>query len=201
MFATNQAITLEKARRMPPLDVGIECAFCDEYVPSGHFLVAKHSLESIVPNLVESKTFIDLAIAKPTGLNDLGAPLTDSAVVKKGKLHEYAQNLEDGKVGRMFQNLRAIGIKTMEGSAESSKIFFTFEAFGDGNKPQADEPAFRIDLYAGDEKLLELAPSRLFLPYAFFWYDNRFVFGIPNELFDRADRIEFVALPNAVDML
>ncbi|MDR3390868.1 MAG: hypothetical protein P4L77_03950 [Sulfuriferula sp.] len=151
-----------------------------------------------MPDLVESKQFIDLAIAKPTGLNDLGVPLLESTVVKKGKLHELTQPLSDGKAGRMFQNLRVTAVKTTEGSTESAKIFATLEVFGDGNVPEAANRGFGIRLYAGTENLMELVPGDMFLPYANFWYDNRFAFDIPNEVFDQTDRLEFIAMPDQV---
>ena len=148
--------------------------------------------------LIESKTYIDLAIAKPTGLSDLGAPILDATVVKKGKLHEFSQPQSSGKAGRMFQNIRITGIKTPEGGTEQARIFASFEAFGDSNVPIAANSGFAIRLYAGSEDLLELAPDSMFLPYANFWYDNRFAFDIPCEIFDRADRIEFIAKPDQV---
>ena len=151
-----------------------------------------------MPDLFESKTFIDLTIAKPTGLNDLGAPLLDSTVVKKGKLHEFSQPMTDGKVARMFQNLRVTAIKTTEGGIELAKIFVSFEVFGDSNAPLAANSGIMIRLYAGQENLLSLTPGRMYLPFANFWYDNRFAFDIPNDVFDRADRLEFIARSDQV---
>ena len=148
--------------------------------------------------LLENKTYIDLAIAKPTGLNDLGVPILGSTVVKKGKLHEFSQPMADGKVGRMFQNLRITAIKTIEGGTEAAKIFVSLEAFGDSNIPKAANSGFGIRLYAGTESMLELAPDSMFLPYANFWYDNRFAFDIPCAVFDRTDRLEFIAKPDQV---
>lgn len=150
-------------------------------------------MESILPDLLESKTYIELAVAKPTGLSDLGLPLQESSVVKKGKLHEFSQQLADGKAGRMYQNLRATAIKTSEGGIESAKLIISIEAFGDNNVPLATNNGFRIILCAGTDCLLELASVNLFLPYANFWYDNRFAFDIPIEVFERADRLEFIA--------
>ena len=94
--------------------------------------------------LLESKTYIDLAIAKPTGLNDLGVPILETTVVKKGKLHEFSQPMADGKVGRMFQNLRITGIKTIEGGTEAAKIFISFEVFGDSNIPKAANSGIKL---------------------------------------------------------
>jgi hypothetical protein len=160
-----------------------------------------HRWESVVPDLIESKTFVDLPVAKPTGLNDLGVPLLETTVVKKGKLHEFTQPQADGKVGRMFQNVRVTGIKTTEGGGESAKIFVSMEAFGDNNVPKAANSGFGIKLYAGADGLLELSPGSLFLPYANFWYENRFVFDVPSEVFDKADRLEFIAKPDQVRVI
>lgn len=151
-----------------------------------------------MPELIESKTMFDLAVAKPTGLNDLGVPLLQTTVVKKGKLHEFSQPRRDGKAGRIFQNVRVTGIKTTEGGAESVKLFVSLEAFGDGNAPEAANSGFALKLHAGTESLLELSAGSLFLPYANFWYDNRFVFDLPAAVFDQADRIEFIARPDQV---
>jgi hypothetical protein len=46
--------------------------------------------------------------------------------------------------------------------------------------------------------LVSLSSSGLFLPYANFWYPNRFVFDVPTADFDRADRFEFIAKPEEV---
>lgn len=51
---------------------------------------------------------------------------------------------------------------------------------------------------AGSESLLELSFVSMFLPYANFWYDNRFAFDVPNEVFDQTDRLEFIARPDQV---
>lgn len=151
-----------------------------------------------MPELLESKIFIDLAIAKPTGLNELGVPLLNSTVVKKGKLHEFSQPVSDGKVGRMFQNLRVTAIKTHEGGIELAKLFISFEVFGDSNVPVADNSGIGIRLYADTDSLLELTPGSMYLPFANFWYDNRFTFDVTCEVFDRIDRVEFNARPDQV---
>ena len=149
-------------------------------------------------DLLENKTFIELVVAKPTGLNDLGVPLQESSVVKKGKLHEFSQQLADGKAGRMYQNLRVTAIKTSEGGIESAKVFISIEAFGDNNVPVKTNSGFAIKLYDGTESLQELSSGSLFLPYANFWYDNRFVFDVSNDVFDRVDRLEFIARQDQV---
>lgn len=154
-----------------------------------------------MPDLIERKIFIDFPGAKPTGLNDLGVPLFESTVVKKGKLHEFAQTLADGKAARLFQNIRVTGIKTSEGGIESAKVFVTLEAFGDNNVPQAANSGFGIKLYSGADALLELSSGCLFLPYANAWYDNRFVFDIPSDVFDQTDRLEFIVKPDQVRVI
>lgn len=148
--------------------------------------------------LAENKTSIPLAIAKPTGLNDLGVPQLETALVKKGKSQELIQVQETGAIGRRFQNLRVTGIKTSEGGVESCKVFVQFEVFGDDNVPAAANSGFAAALYAGEEALFELSPGALFLPYARCWYENRFVFDVPADAFERADRIEFIAQPDWV---
>lgn len=146
-----------------------------------------------MPSLQETRTVVTLAPAKPAGLADLGAPLFDTAVVKKGRVHEFAQVLPDGKIGRRFQDLRAIGVNTVEGAVQSAKLFIQFEVFGDGTAAPANGVGFEAVLYAGSQQLASLSSSSLFLPYGNFWYPNRFVFEVPTEDFDQADRFEFIA--------
>jgi hypothetical protein len=158
-------------------------------------------LENAVPVLTENKMLIEMAIAKPTGLNDLGAPLLENTIVKKGKLREFSQSLEDGRIGRRFQNLRVTAIRTMQGAIESAKIFIQFEVFGDDNVPEAANSGFAARLYAGPECLLELTPDTMFLPYARFWYDNSFVFDVSADVYDRIDHFEFIARPDQVRII
>jgi hypothetical protein len=157
--------------------------------------------ENLVPTLVENKTSVQLAVAKPTGLNELGVPLVASTAVKKGKSHEFAQLIEGGKIGRRFQNLRVTAIKTPEGEIEAAKLFVQFEAFGDDNVPLGPNSGFAATLYAGAEVLQEVSPGSLYLPYARFWYQNHFVFEISTTVFDRVDRIDFVAKADQVRTL
>jgi len=159
-----------------------------------------------VVTLVENKTSINLAVAKPIGLNELGVPLLPTSVVKKGKLQEFTQPLEGGKVGRRFQNLRVTAIKTTEGDIESAKLFVQFEAFGDDNVPSSvttmvANSGCAVTLYAGSEQLLELVPGSVFLPYARFWYENHFVFDIGTAVFDQVDRIDFIAKADQVRVI
>jgi hypothetical protein len=151
-----------------------------------------------LPSLQETRAAVTLAPAKPTGLNDLGAPLGEATMVKKGRAHEFPQLLADGEIGRRFQDLRVIAIKTVEGGVESAKIFVQFEVFGDNTAAPANGVGFEALLFAGDEQLAGLSSSSLFLPYANFWYPNRFVFEVPVADFDRVDRLEFVAKPEEV---
>lgn len=139
-----------------------------------------------MPALLLSSVPIELKAAKTNGLADLGVPLVESTVVKKGKLSEFMQPQDSGKVGRRFQNIRVIAVKTIEGGVESSKVIVVFEAFGDDNVP------------AGGKTLLELPLGTLFLPYACAWYENRFAVDISNDVFDRIDSFSFVAKADEV---
>jgi hypothetical protein len=145
-----------------------------------------------LPSLQETRAVVTLAPAKPVGLDDLGVPVAD-AVVKKGRVHEFPQLVTDGKIGRRFQDLRVIGVKTVEGGAPSAKIFVKFEVFGDNTAAPAGGVGFDAILLAGDKPLASLASSGLFLPYANFWYPNVFVFDVSLSDFDEADRLEFIA--------
>jgi hypothetical protein len=148
--------------------------------------------------LQETRAVVTLAPAKPTGLNDLGAPLGDSTVVKKGRAHEFPQLLSDDKIGRRFQDLRVIGIKTIEEGVASAKFFVQFEVFGDNTAAPKSGVGFDAVLFAGEQTLATLSSSSLFLPYANFWYPNRFVFDVALADFDQADRLEFIAKPEEV---
>ena len=143
-----------------------------------------------MPALQEIRTVVTLAPAKPVGLADLGVPLVDTTVVKKGRAHEFTQLLTDGKIGRRFQDLRVILIHTVEAGVPSAKLFVQFEVFGDNTAAPASGVGFEAVLYAGSEPLASVSSSSLFLPYANFWYPNRFVFEAPTA---EADRFEFIA--------
>ena len=151
--------------------------------------------------LSEKKMLIPLASAKPTGLNDLGVPQLETAAIRKGKLHELTQALESGAVGRRFQNLRVTAIKTTEGGTESAKVFVQFEVFGDDNTPVAESSGFEAAFYRGEERLCTLCPGAVFMPYARSWYENRFVFDLPMDVFERADSFEFIARADRVRAL
>jgi len=157
----------------------------------------------IVPALAENTTHIELAIAKPKGLSltQLGVPLQEGTVIKKGALHEFIQLLEDGKVGRRFQNIRITGVKTREGGSESAKVFVQFEVFGDDNVPMAANSGFGVSLCTGAESLLELPPSSAFLPYAGTWYENQYVYDVPTTFFDQCDRLQFTTKADQVRMI
>lgn len=148
--------------------------------------------------LQEFRTAVALAPAKPAGLADLGVPMTDTTVVKKGRAHEFAQVFADGKIGRRFQDLKIIGIKTVEAGVPSAKLFVQFEVFGDNTAAPADGAGFGAVLSVGSEPLANLSSSSLFLPYGNFWYPNRFVFEVSTADFDRADGFEFIAKPEDV---
>lgn len=151
-----------------------------------------------MPELLENKTFIDLTPAKPAGLADLGIPAIERSSIKKGRLHEFTQTLGDGKIGRRFQNLRVTAVKTFEGAVESAKIIIQFEVFGDDNVTESANSGFLARLYAGSEKLIEWTPGPMFLPYAHFWYENSFAFAVALDIFERADRLEFITKPDQV---
>ncbi len=121
-----------------------------------------------------------------------------TTMVKKGRAHEYPQLLTDGKIGRRFQDLRVIGIKTVEAGVPSAKLFVQFEVFGDNTAAPTNGVGFEAALFAGSQQLASLSSSSLFLPYANYWYPNRSVFEVPVADFDQADRLEFIAKPEEV---
>jgi hypothetical protein len=145
-----------------------------------------------VPLLVENTTLIELKSAKPTGLGmaQLGIPVLDSTLVKKGKLHEFLQSTADGKVGRRYQNIRVTAVRTAEGGVESAKIFLQFEVFGDDNVPEGANGGYSVALLNGTDSLLTLPASSLFLPYGRAWYENQAVFDVPLDVFDKADQLQ-----------
>jgi hypothetical protein len=154
-----------------------------------------------MPALLLSSVPIELKPAKTNGLADLGVPLVDGTVVKKGKLTEFMQPQDSGKVGRRFQNLRITAVKTVEGGVESAKLIVVFEAFGDDNVPVVGNQGVAASLSAGGKTLLELPLGPLFLPYACAWYENRFSADISNEVFDQIDSFSFVAKADEVRAL
>jgi hypothetical protein len=154
--------------------------------------------EQILPTLQETRVVLTLAPAKPTGLAELGVPSVDEAIVKKGRVHEFPQLLTDGKIGRRFQDLRVVGIKTVEGGILSAKLFVQFEVFGDNTAAPTNGVGFEAVLFAGAQQLGSLSSASLFIPYANFWYPNRFVFEAPIAVCDQADRLEFIAKPEEV---
>jgi hypothetical protein len=154
-----------------------------------------------LPSLQEARAIVTLTGAKPTGLAELGVPLVDATLVKKGRAHEFPQLLADGAIGRRFQDLRVIAIKTAEAGVVSAKFVVQFEVFGDNTTAPTSGAGFDAALFAGAEQVAVFSSSSLFLPYANFWYPNRFVFEAPAEDFDRIDRLEFIAKPEDVRMV
>ncbi|MFH3480569.1 hypothetical protein [Xanthobacter variabilis] len=146
-----------------------------------------------MPALQETRATVTLAPAKPTGLADLGVPMVETTAVTKGRVHEHDQLLADGKIGRRYQDLRVIAIKTVEGGAPSAKVFVQFEVFGDNTTMLAGGGSFEIVLFAGERQVASRTSSGMFMPYANFWYANRFVFDLTIEELDQADRVEFIA--------
>lgn len=154
-----------------------------------------------MPALQETRIVLTLAPGKTSGMADLGAPLSDASVIKKGRAHEHPQLLTDGKIGRRFQDIRVIAIKTAEVGVLSAKFFVQFEVFGDNTAAPANGVGVDATLLAGGRPLASLSSSSLFLPYANFWYPNRFVFDVPAADFDQADRLEFIAKPEEVRLV
>jgi hypothetical protein len=154
--------------------------------------VAFDTTENIVLVLTENTTLIELKSAKPTGLGMtlLGIPVLDSTQVKKGKLNEFLQSTEDGKVGRRYQNIRVTAVRTAEGGVESAKVFLQFEVFGDDNVPAGANGGYTVALLSGADSLLTLPASSLFLPYGRAWYENQVVFDVPLAVFDKADKLQ-----------
>lgn len=151
-----------------------------------------------MPALRETSAMVPLAPAKAAGLSELGVPLVETTEVKTGRVHEFLQLLADGAIGRRFQDLRIIAIKTMEGGAPSAKIFVQFEVFGDNTAAPTNGAGFEAIVLTGTQPLARFASSGLFIPYANFWYPNRFVLEVPVADFDQADRLEFIAKPEEV---
>ncbi len=109
----------------------------------GRVSTIENDKEPILPSLQEARANVTLAPAKPTGLADLGAPLDDATTVKKGRAHEFPQLLTDGAIGRRFQDLRVIGIKTPEADVTTAKVFVQFEVFGDDTAAPTTESVSR----------------------------------------------------------
>jgi hypothetical protein len=112
--------------------------------------------EHVLPALQETRAVVILTPAKPTGLADLGAPATAETMAKKGRVHEFQQLLTDGEIGRRFQDLRVVAIRTVEGGAASAKFFVQFEVFGDNTAAPTNGAGFEAALFAGDELLASL---------------------------------------------
>lgn len=151
-----------------------------------------------MPALQETRVSVALAPAKPVGLADLGVPLDDATVVKKGRVHEFHQLLAEGAIGRRFQDLKVIAIKTAEAGLAGAKVVVQFEVFGDNTAAVGAAGPFEATFFAGERVLATVVSSDLFLPYASFWYANRFVFELALVDFDAADRMDFIAKPAEV---
>ncbi len=154
-----------------------------------------------MPALLHTVAPIELKAAKTHGLNDLGVPLTDATVVKKGKLAEFSQTLDSGRIGRRFQNVKVTVVKTADGGETSSKVMVSFEVFGDDNAPVVGNQGVAAVLHAGDKVLGERSLGAMFLPYACAWYENRYAFDITNDVFETLDRFSLVARADEVRML
>lgn len=146
-----------------------------------------------MPALQETRTSVTLAPAKPTGLADLGVLPADGLAVKKGRVHEFPQLLADGSIGRRFQDLKVIAIRTEEAGAPLVRLVVQFEVFGDNTAAAEAGPGFEAVLKASDTPLATFTSGSMFLPFGNFWYANRFAFAVPVADFDAADTLEFVA--------
>lgn len=151
-----------------------------------------------MPALQETRAVLTLKPGAPADVAELGAPVESGTVVKKGRVHEFLQPLADGKIGRRFQDLRVIGVRTVEAGVASAKLFLQFETFGDNTAMPTGGGAFTLTGFAGDQALGAASSGLLYLPYANVWYPNRFVFEVPLADFDAADRLEFVAMAEEV---
>ena len=156
-----------------------------------------------MPTLQEHTVFIDLAPgkAKERSLTELGVPITEGTQIKKGRLNEFLQLMEDESVGRRFQNIRVTVVKAAEGGEIGVKLFLQFEVFGDDNAPVSGNSGFAPVLMAGEDILLELPASAAFLPYAGSWYENQFVYDMPADLFGRLTHLQVKALADQVRRL
>lgn len=151
--------------------------------------------------LEEGRISIALRTGKPTGLGDLGIPSGEDTRIMKGQGHEFAQMLAVGGVGRMFQNIRLIAVWTPLGDATIVKLFVILEVFGDNTLPQGPECGLTLRLYAGAQHLMDLPKTPLFLPYPNCWYDNRFVFDLPADVFEALDHVELIVGADTVAVL
>lgn len=136
---------------------------------------------------------IELTVAKPTGLNDLGVPIGESTLVKKGRMQEFLQTLDNGAIGRRYQNIRVTAIKTTEGGRTFSKLFVQFEVFADDWVSVGDNTGVEFDLRSEGMNLYSIPQGRIFLPYCRSWYENQYERTIPNDAFDAVTRFQFVA--------
>lgn len=151
--------------------------------------------------LEEGRVSVTLSPGKPTGLGELGIPSGEGTRVLRGKAQEFAQSLAGGGVGRMFQNIRVIAARAPVGGMPVGKLFVLLEVFGDNTVPQGAGNGIALGLNAGDQHLMNLPPSLLFMPYPNCWYDNRFVFDLPDDLFDQLDRVDLIAGTETVAVL
>lgn len=142
---------------------------------------------------------IELAPAKTAGLADLGIPTDDTTLVKKGRLQEFLQRLDDGTIARRFQNIRVTAVKATEGGRLFTKLFVQFEVFADDWVSLDDNTGFQVTVCAGDVAQHNVAQDRLFLPYCRSWYENQYERTIPSEYFDALTRVEFVANADTVE--
>jgi hypothetical protein len=154
-----------------------------------------------MPALLLTAVPVPLKPAKTNGLADLGVPMGEDTLVKKGKLGEFEQLQDSGKIGRRFQNVRVTAVKATEGGQVVSKVIVVFEVFGDDNVPAAGNQGVALAVTAGGKTLLEAPLGTLFLPYGCHWYENRFSVDISNDVFEQCDSVNFVAKADEVRVL
>ncbi|ANJ66298.1 hypothetical protein A9404_01910 [Halothiobacillus diazotrophicus] len=151
--------------------------------------------------LEEGRISIALRTGKPTGLGDLGIPPGEETRIMKGQGHEFVQTLAGGGVGRMFQNIRVIAVWAPLGDAPVVKLFVILEVFGDNTLSQGPECGLTLRLYAGAQHLMDLPTTSLFLPYPNCWYDNRFAFDLPVDVFEALDHVALIVGADTVVVL
>lgn len=156
-----------------------------------------------MPTLQATPFVLELKDAKPVGLADLGVPLPadgpEPTRVKKGRLAEAMQPLDDGRIGRRYQNLRAHLLRAVEGGEPAVTLVLAFEVFGDDNAPVGRPSGIALRVLDADGTVLaEGDGGPLFLPWASFWYENRCALKLPLTAFDAACRLEVLAAADTV---
>jgi len=80
--------------------------------------------ELILPSLQETRTVVTLAAREACRISRFGCAIGRHHHGQEGARATSIRNfLTDGKIGRRFQDLRVIGIKTVEAGVPSAKLF------------------------------------------------------------------------------